>query len=217
MKKVILILIITSILLTSCSPAVSKETQTVKDPNITYSDESGDSYDIKKLPFDMKYNGVNVQLLSVDLYQDKVEHSYNLYAVISLDISKITEDDLYWIDKNKEIEPAIYITNKQNDIKFDSMQKLCTYDDGGIRKIAFWMNDEYRYSLSPSDICASVDIESKKTYDYKGKKLNKSDSYMYSIDSCTDFKSTDTIDSGLCNAMNEAFENIKNIYRNMLK
>ena len=225
MKK-FFILLVTCILLLAGSQYNSKrshslDANTYRDSDIIYESESGKSYSIDALPYDMVYNDITIKLLSSEYYQSKTDHGYNIYVVLNLDISDLSDDDLYWIEKDEALASRVYLDKGKNNINFDGMSELCYLDVKGVRKIAFWNHEEYRYDFEATEATISIDIDQNETYKYKSDEgkttlLNKTYTYFfnYTIEG-TDIKSESDIDSTLYNKMIKSFDNLKDIYNNL--
>lgn len=226
MKKILLIAISVCFLLIGCSENNTDsdiEVLKASDGSTIFRSESGDSYTCKSIPFRMTYDGIGITYNSVNFYQDSTENGYNIYAVITIDTSEVSEKNLYWIEEDEAIEPTVYLTNKKNKLDFDSMGFLCKYVDGKKIHYAFRMPSEYRYSFEETEIYASIDLQQSETYQYKDddgeiSELNKCNSYgfEYTIEHASELSTTDSIDHELYMAMVDGLKNIKNTYEDML-
>lgn len=209
--------------LTGCGSQSNNTTVTEGDENVTYSSDSGTDYFFDSLPFVMNYNESNINYIDVDFYQDETEHGYSIYAIAAFNIRNLSDDDLYWMDKNKDLDVLIYITNEKNSLDFEGMRKLCTFDKDGIRSVVFWLSGEYRYDFADSELNTFANIGQDDTYEFtnddrKTSELNKRNSYQYSLNIVdeNDIKSSNEINDELFNAMMRGFDDIKDAYNNLL-
>lgn len=209
MKKICLcaLALVSALVFAACSGGESNEEKRYTDEagnNVT-EDEKGCTIFAKSLPTVMDYNGKNVQLTSVDLYESVVDHSYYLYIVTTLDASDLTDDEFYWLHES-DLETICYITSEENEYDFDRAPNLgCLYDEDAKTIQYVSMSDymkENRYSFAGSKLTVVATTTQKEQYEYENKdgdtrSLDKENEIMYSIDVESDLLGVDEIPNPL--------------------
>jgi len=173
---------------------------------IVYSSDYGTTYSYDELPINIEYNGNDIKCLYTEIYQEKAEHGYDIYVVASIDLSELSEDDIYWIGKDEELRISVLLTNKENDVEGVSMNELCMLENNNVRRIVFYLNDTYRYTFANSCLSTFTDIK-------KGK---QTDTFIYKTIVSDNIKSTSEIGKDLLEEISAAFqrqiENLQNLY-----
>lgn len=183
--------------------------------------DSMNSYLPQELPYNMDYNGNTIVFDSVDVYQTKSSsgHGYVLYAIATIDISTLDEDALYWFDKegdtvlDEAFRISAYVTCEENNLDFESMERVKGVNYGDKRSYAFAITEEQKNPFVNSSVTVSIDLRQDETYAYINdegdeSELNKTNHYQYSkdIESESDFESVSSMDSTMIDSINEALE-----------
>ena len=147
--------------------------------------ESGDTYFFESMPRTITYDEKEIKLSNISFYEDKLKHSYNLYVLVDFDMLDLTEDDIYWMEKERDLDVSVYVDDEDN--RFDnetlSLLRKVRLSDGTYR-FAFCTSGVYRYNLCGASCDVSIHMTQEDTYEYKNSKgerreLNKEDTYYY--------------------------------------
>lgn len=184
MKKIMLVtsLVVILCLLMGCEVTTPAESYVDSDGTSVTVNDYGTSYVIEQLPKNIIIDDKSISLETVNFYQIKGEHGYQLYATVKINAENLTEDDKYWINKNDKLDFNIYINSQENDYDNKSMMRIHTADLENTRTIYFWLSDESRYSFETATYDISARIVQDAKYDSTDNdgediKLNKEDSY----------------------------------------
>ncbi len=160
MKKVLSILLVSALLL---GLAGCGKTQT---------DENGNEYSVKRntytvypksFPCDIDYNGETLVLDDVLLYQrDERSGSstYNLYVIAEFDISKLNDQDQFWV--TTDMKGELRITSEDNDMKNSIGRSLgnMQIEDTDTLVFVFCSQDIVsRHSYVGSDITLTLSLK----------------------------------------------------------
>lgn len=203
------ILVLLALTLTSCE--ATSEISSSKDPHVLYTDERGDSYSYDSLPFDMKLNQHKLSCISFDFYQKYSNYEYYGYAIVGIDINKIPENELHWMDKDQLLKVNLYLTSENNHIDFDTMLRVGYFENDNIRYYLFYTDEPVKREYINGEITLSVDVKQEDTYDYEGENgvtaLNVTNGYMYNktLYSVLDYSS---MESYFINAFKKGIEDI---------
>lgn len=184
--------------------------------------ESGDTYFLKSLPRTIAYDDKEIVLNNISFYEDKTEHAYVLYALVDFDMSNLTDDDIYWMQEDGDLDVTIYMDDEDNEFDNESLSFLRkVHLTDGTYRFAFWLGDSYRYSLSGKtcDLCVYINQGGK--FEYKNddgeiRELDKRDTYYYfGCPIPEQLETSDSIDEFTYNAMLEGFQNKLDFYKNI--
>ena len=202
MKKLTLNLLCLLVLLCSCKPLENRQIEIKptepalpEGMKILYEGEYGTTYNCSKLPIEIPCGEGILKCTAVELYQEPSEHGYYLYGVVTFDLSGLSSDDIYWLDKDDDFNLKIFVDHEKNSIENEKLSTLCVYKNSGYRYYALDGMDEYRYSFDGSNCTLCIDIGNDKLYD----------TYRYEFDAGT-VKDTAEMSKGLYKAMNRALE-----------
>ena len=163
MKKLtVVIFIIFSLCLCSCGnsgPSLEREI-----------DENGNNVLIlsgqrttmaQALPCDIAYNSQYITVESVEFYENTVDYSHNLFAVLTLDLSELDDEQVHWLLES-DLDVNAYITCEKNDYDFSSATRLgeIHYTDTNKLIVVFASSffKENRYSFSESNVSVAIEI-----------------------------------------------------------
>lgn len=210
--KIIILVIMLVFMLCGCSLNTNNQTSEATNSlpeGITLIHESedfGNSYSCDQIPFSLPYGETSIQCSSAKLYQSRSEHGYYVYALIEVNVNDISDDDLYWLEKNEELNPSIMIDNESNNMENKHLSNLCRLEKGGIIYYVLDSLEEYRYSFENSNVSLFIHLDNGKMYD----------SYMYSFDveNVTDISE---IDKDIYNAINDALQRKIEFWKDFIK
>lgn len=205
--KRLLIFLLLIFLLCGCSGIDYQASQNIEEnTNILYSDENGTSYTFDELPIEIEYGSGVIKCTKAELYQEKSEHGYYLYGIVAINLNDLSDDDVYWLDKNKEMNISLMVDNELNELENLSLSSLCITDDYNVRFYIFDTKDEYRYSFDKSNTSMFIRLDNSELFD----------TYMYSFDT-EKVKSTEELDPDLYRAMSNALDKQIEFWKNFNK
>lgn len=179
--------------------------------------DSGDTYTIESIPHDISYDGKNIILDSVNLYEDKVDHGYSLYALVNFDFSDLSDDDIYWMEEDEDLDVTIYVDSEQNKFEDERMNTFSRIrrTTSDIYSVALRISDKYRYSLSNDSYNVCVNLKQGGTYKYDDSELDKTDTYYYfDLKIPEDIETTSSIDKFTYDSMVASLNNqLKNLQK----
>jgi len=186
----IFLLTISLIFCSSCSGSNS-DVESYKDENGNFIIETDGRRTVmtSDLPISVPYNEKSVTLTDVSCYQNNTDYSYNLFIVITLDVSNLDDSELHWL-RESDMDVTSYITCEANDYDFDSASLL-----GNIlwtdRKELVFVNTssffkENRHGFEGSELSTSISVSQEDTYEYKNSSgetsdLNKTEVITYEM------------------------------------
>lgn len=152
MRKII-VLLLCAFLLVGCSAKDWEEQTTTEtqDGVKIYDSDSGTSFDLEKLPYDMQYNDKILQYVSCEFYQEKSDENYTYtpYIIAKINVSGLDEETLHWFDEDTFIN--VTLTSEKNELTGYDLYKTCVIDDGDYRYYIYSDNifgDGYRYDFT---------------------------------------------------------------------
>lgn len=166
----------------------------------------------RSLPIDAAIYKTSLTIESVEFYQDKSDHGYYLYAILTLDISELDGDDIYWMDKDNVLDFDLYITSEDNNYKQQSLTRLIYMDDEGKRYIFFTLTEEPRYSLENASYSMNFSVKHENSYErdyYYVINQNLSDGEL--------LPTTDSLDKKMYNAFVEGQQSYLKRMKELLK
>lgn len=145
----------------------------------------GDTYYMETLPRKIIYDDKEFTLKSITFYEEKVDHAYFLLALVDFDVSSLTEDDVYWMQKDNDLYVTVSIDDEENefdDKELTFLQKVWLSD--GTYRYVFRMQDNYRYSLCGKVSNLAVYVTQGGKYEHENmdgemEELDKKDTYYY--------------------------------------
>ena len=171
MKKKLLIaslLIGLSLSIYGCSNTYMSDKETEADGTSVEHNDSGDIYCIEGLPRNLVYDNKEITVKSITFYEDKVDHAYSLYALVDFDMSGLTEDDIYWLGKDNDLDVIVYVDDEENEFDNERLSLLRTVQlPDGTYRFAFQMRGSYRYSLCGKSSDLVVYVTQGGKYKYK--------------------------------------------------
>ncbi len=225
MKKKLLItslLIALSLSIYGCSNTYMSDKETEADGTSVYHKESGDLYYIETLPRNIVYDGKEVTVKSINFYEDKENHAYSFYALVDFDMSDLTDDDIYWMEKDNDLEVSVYVDDEDNEFDNERLSLLCKVRlSDSTYRFAFQMGGSYRYSLCGKNCNLMIDMTQGGKYKYKNKdgeitELDKIDSYDYiGYLIPEELETSDAIDEVTQKAMVEGLKNEIEFYKDI--
>lgn len=197
-KKFYMLLMALSMIVTSgCSNTANNSTsETLEDGTHVIHSDSGDSYFLEDLPYEITYDDTSFVFKNVDFYEDSVGYETYLYAVVYFDMNNMTDEERYWFQKEYEeaiseyLSPllsSIYITSEKNEIDFEPMEKIYEEIFSNNYRIAVFKFGPYQHSLSEQEFFISIDVNQGGTYESENSdgeltEYDKSDNYSLSGD-----------------------------------
>lgn len=221
MKKFFIIFACVILLLTGCGDSSSEKRY--KDDNgntITETDSTKTIY-LKSLPSELQFNNTSIQYIALDMYQDNSYsgHGYNIYATLTIDVSNLSDDELYWLDKDTEyisdktLQVKCYITDEHNDLDFESMSPISVVVDGKKRTYTFMLINEFKNDFTNASLSGYVNLMQDETYKQKSDsglplEINRVFNYQYEIDCTDNYKllTIDDMDTNIYNSINNALQ-----------
>lgn len=175
MRKQFLAMFLLTVSLISCSSCSSDSSSGVKsyrDENDNYIIETDGRRDVmtSELPISVPYNDKSITLTDVSCYQNCADYSYNLFIVITLDVSALDDSELHWL-RESDMDVDSYITCEANDYDFDSSSSLGsilwtdTKELVFVKTSSFFKENRHGFEGSELSICVSVSQED--TYEHK--------------------------------------------------
>lgn len=181
-KRMILsVFILFAFMITGCSTNVQQE-----------SANRGLEVDIKNLPFDdMQYNAEKMKLENVAIYTEKSSSGFGYYpyVIVTIDKTGLSEENFYWMIKEKDIDVTCYYTSEENEVDFSRMPLLKSYyNDTQLVYIFDDYNNEYKHDFSDIELDVVLNLTQEEKYEYKNDEgditdLNKVNSYTCRINS----------------------------------
>lgn len=164
MKKILLMMVIWCLLLSLCAC-------TSTPANTSYTSIDRGEYEFESgIPFQMNYNGKELTVSNISAYEQYTSHQYTLYVVVKIDASDLTDDELYWLQKD-DIDADLSITCEDNNMENDSMSLLGSlrYTDTKQLNLVYYTSffHETRYSFAGSRIKCSFRATQKEKYEYE--------------------------------------------------
>lgn len=205
MKKCgIIFLLAFTLMLTACKSDYEEEGKktTEKDVTVVTKSERGIEKEVNSIPYDgMNYNDSTLGIKSVKLCQMQHDDGYMPYVIVEFDISKLSEEDIYWLFENdeKDFDIHVYIDSEKNRIDFENMNTLYLGKDSNETMCIFTLYDYYKFDMSDMAVTVCVNLKQKDKYTYKNKEtgeisqLNKENVYDWSINSSYSDISVDVI------------------------
>lgn len=183
MKKLLCSFLILALMLFSGCGEGSSEVNSYRDENGNFiiEDQGSRTVMVKELPSGVPYNGKEFQLSSVSFYQNISDFSYNLFIVICLDVSSLSESEVHWL-RESDLSVDAYITNEGNEYDFSSASNLGSILFTDTNELIFVKTSSFakenRYSFEGSEVTVSISVKQEETYEYKGSDGEKSNLNM---------------------------------------
>lgn len=208
MKKIIFCLLVTFALLlgvAACSSGADSEFTKDEFGNQVLSSDRGNTTFVEDIPYASKYNNTSVSLTEFGAYQNISNYSYNLFILITLDVSNLSDEELHWL-RESDLEVNSYITSEDNGYDFDSMPELGNLLLTDSKELVFVFTTSFfkenRYDFSESKVCVAVSAKQEETYEYENSEgkvsdLHKSEALQYTISLDADLSSPETIEQPL--------------------
>lgn len=212
MKKRMLFLLASVVCATcvNCSALASSEDADDFEFDHVSESDSGNRYAFTSLPCDMDYNGEKIVFESADFFQTKSASGYGYipYLIVTVDVSALSDESLYWLDKDEDFRISAYLTSDDNGIDFEAMQTAKGVDYGDKRSYAFTYLDEQKNPFYPSNFSVTIDLTQDEVYESGELKINKFDTYQYVkfIESESDLAGPGILDIDMVDSINEALE-----------
>lgn len=189
MKKIISLILVSSLLICLCGCSVGSNIKqsTDENGNLIFSSDRGVDIRTENLPATVKYNETDIKLKSVEFYEgySGKTYTYDLYTVIKLDVSNCSDEELHWLQE-EDVEIRTYVTCESNGYDFDDLTNLRKILYPDTKEFVFVemtpYSDENRKSFSNSEITICVDVTQEKTYVYKDTNLNCTNTLTYNTE-----------------------------------
>lgn len=195
--------------MTGCSPneQPTESSDVPQDGTCLISESSyfGNTYSSSEIPFDFPYGENYIQCLSVDLYQEPTEHGYYVYAIVAVDMSELSDTDIYWIDKNEEFKVEVVLDNDKNNLEAKFLSNLCQLKKDDITYYAFDASEEFKYAFDSSNTTIRLSIN------------NEDVKYTYRYSTDIDMvKDTSSMDKDIYSAMSDAYQRQLEFWREFI-
>ena len=186
MKRSFALILIFAIMLSAaaCSSGSSVNTYRDDNGNMVVESERGANVIVEKIPYSVPYNAKDITIASVEFYENQTAESpsYNLFAVITLDLNDLTEDEGYWL-ATEDLDVDVYLTSQKNNVDFDSMHSVgqirwTDTNEMQIVKISS-PTGNYRYSFGGSEASVVIRTTQEEMYQYEGNDLHKEEEITY--------------------------------------
>lgn len=179
MKKVcILLLIMFSIFITGCHKLEIPQLETGPDGEQVNVLPNGLDCKLKKLPYKMDFDGKSIIYSSVDIYQMESEHGYYPFVVMCIDLTSLTDDEIYWSKEEDSIESEVFFQSPSNDINFTTMNYVSSFDKDKYRYFVFGYFDESKKDFSDIELNCTITLK-QATKDSEG--FNLKNEYTYHV------------------------------------
>lgn len=193
-KKLYLIPLLCIAILLGCSNPSESQSETTYESDGTevLHEEMGNTYTFKTFPRNIIYNDTSFILEEIEFYEQTIGYEKNLYILLYFDMNQMSEEDLYWFNKNYEetdmmnrpLYAHFHVDSESNN--FDFKDLVCSNDmyfSDNYRVLVYTL-DSYRYSMNGEDFSLAVYVEQGGTYEHTDDNneislLNKSDTYYY--------------------------------------
>lgn len=191
-KRWIIFFLLFVFTLTGCGNEYEEEEEktTEQDGTVVTKSESGVEKRVNSIPYDgMNYNDSTLGIKSVELCQMQYDDGYMPYVIVQFDISKLSEEDIYWLFENdeKDFDINVYIDSEKNRIDFQNMDILYLGKDSNKTIFIFTLYDYYKFDISDMEVTVCVDLLQNEKFTYENKDtgevsdLRKENSYDWSI------------------------------------
>lgn len=190
MKKIRLcaVALAAALVLASCSGGGEQEkTYTDDAGNSVTESERGKTISAKALPAAVEYNGNEIQLTGVEVYDAVANYSHNLYIVVTLDASALSDEDFHWLQES-DLDVSCFITHEGNEYSNDLAHPLGVLAYTDTKEIQVVRTSDFgkenRNSFIDATIGVTVKVTQGEKYEYttssgKTGEMNKADSLLY--------------------------------------
>lgn len=128
MKKTFAV-ILALVLMLSASAAWAEETYDQALERVMAAKDKMDAVVIDELPYVIPYDSTTVTLEEINFYQQKFNHSYDLFVILKFSTENLDDDQAYWL-QNDMCETlgglSIYETCDANKLDFKPLTFLCS-------------------------------------------------------------------------------------------
>ena len=128
MKKTFAV-ILALVLILSASAALAEETYDQALERVMAAKDKTDAVVIDELPYVIPYDSTTVTLEEINFYQQKFNHSYDLFVILKFSTENLDDDQAYWLQKDM-CETlgglSIYETCDANKLDFKPLTFLCS-------------------------------------------------------------------------------------------
>lgn len=168
------------------NPSVKNRTY-LEDGSYYYDDTYYRVYQIETLPFSLEKNGLTMDLIDMQYYEvySSESHGYTGYVIIVFDRTSISDDDIYWISKPKNVSSEFKVGSYYSEAGSTDAERIpnfsSTYDSEHWFFI-FRTTETSRYPLKDGEIFMQAFWDSADE--------NKKDSAFYyylELDDSTDY------------------------------
>ena len=166
-------LVLMIILLCSCSSSAGV-TSGSKEDGVFYIDTEGRHTEMpKSLPYSLKYNGKEITLDAVDVYEVRSsDYTHTLYVVSTIDAANLSDEEFHWLVA-EDLETSAYITCEANEYDFRGAYLLGKLQDADSKQITVVYisspSDHCRYSFADSEVSFSVKCTQEETFEKESK------------------------------------------------
>ncbi len=195
-------LVLMIILLCSCSSSAGV-TSGSKEDGVFYIDTEGRHTEMpKSLPYSLKYNGKEITLDAVDVYEVRSsDYAHTLYVVSTIDAANLSDEEFHWLVA-EDLETSAYITCEANEYDFRGAYLLGKLQDADSKQITVVYisspSDHCRYSFADSEVSFSVKCTQEETFEKESKegkayKLHNINELTYRFTTPSDIPDAETI------------------------
>ncbi len=217
MKKCVPLLLSLILLFSGCSNSGSSSIIYSTDSvgNTVIENEGSRTTIVDELPYELQYNGVGIPIVDVSVYENKVNHSYHLFVVTTLDVSGLDEDSLHWL-RHSDLDVHVYIEGGKNEYDFDTAPVLGSIYWTDVKQLVYVHTssffEENRYSFAESELTVTLIATQEEEYVHKTNdgrtiELNKKEEVMYNTTLDGTIPHTDDIDTSLADYIGEWLHN----------
>lgn len=175
MKKKFIALVVLVFVLSGCSSqetsASNELTDTEYDADNTtiIHSNSGDSYMVSVIPYDLQYNEELFSLESISVFQNYTNYEYYLYVVLQFDFTSLSDEGYHWLMEDQlsplpTFDTDVYLTSESNSIDNKAMSRLYYSYDRASAVCIYYLLNGCKYNFLDSDIDACIRIKQDETY-----------------------------------------------------
>ena len=208
-KKLLAFVLCLGLGLTGCGSEIA-EVSTAFDEagNYIHISNLRTTYSPVSLPYSVPYNESELIFDSVDVYQDKYNSEYQVYVLITLNTSNLTEDEYHWLCEEDIEYESCSIKSEENNFDEDLSYRGKITGDNSLT-LVFYNRNGYRNSVEGYDISAQIWIQQQEMATYENSEGeiaegNRSHDVLLTFEDIKP-QSTNDIPENIYNAMLELF------------
>lgn len=126
-----------------------------------FTDENGSSYSVfpETFPYSLHYEGKEIEINKAAFYQEKFGFGYHPFFHVQIDVSQLTEEEVYWLRNDDLFCSAFCQLDKIFDYKYFTLLIDLYYEDLKVIDMVYFSEDVSRYPLEGYDFSASMEIQ----------------------------------------------------------